>query len=227
METLEVWKNPLQPELFYVDVANLRNAEKKALLLHELGEDAPLADFARKFVDISGHPAGPDQQKTQKSTCLQLYREYAKIADNMSFSEQDRKTLYSKTCMIPPIELSDFERVWKPNAPQRCLECTKEIIPQASAKHGFCSDTCRYAGVTATCVPCGSKIVRESGVQVCKRTACQIANDSSVCAAVKRRREDEGGEPSTLHIAGQMWFWKHEQKTDPNHAPAWTKRRRL
>ena len=225
-ETLEVWQNPLQPEPFYVDVANLRNAEKKALLLHELGDDAPLADFARKFVDIFGLPTGPDQQKTQKSTCLQLYREYAKIADNTSLSEQDRKTLYSKTCMIPPIELSDFERVWDPEAPQRCLECTKEI-PKASAKGGFCSDACRYAGSTWTCVPCGSKIVCESGVRVCTGEGCWVARDSAQCAALKRRNEEEGGQPSTLHIAGQMWLWKQTLETDPNHAPAWTKRRRL
>jgi hypothetical protein len=209
-----------------VDVANLRNAEKKALLLHELGEDAPLAAFARKFVDIFGHPAGPDQQKTQKSTCLQLYREYAKIADNMGFSEQDRKTLYSKTCMIPPNELGEFELVWDPDAPRRCLECTKEI-PKVSAKAGFCSDACRYAGSTWTCVPCGGKVVCESGVPVCTRKNCWVAEESALCAKLKRSREEEGGAPSTLHIAGELWRWPRNQEPDPHHTPAWTKRRRL
>ena len=199
---------------------------RKLSCFYELGENAPLADFARKFVELFGQPTGPDQQKTQKHTCLQLYREYAKVADNTSISQQDRKTLYSKTCTIPPIELSEFERVWDPDAPQRCVECTREI-PKYSAKGGFCSDTCGFAGSTWTCVPCGSKIVRENRFRVCTGTACQVAEDSSACVAIKRRREEEGKEPSTLHIAGQMWFWKHKQETDPNHTPAWTKRRRL
>ena len=66
------------------------------------------------------------------------------------------------------------------------------------------------------------------GVRVCTSgEGCWVAKDARGCAERKRRGEEEGGVPSTLHIAGQMWIWPLKREVDPNHVPAWTKRQRL
>jgi len=40
-------------------------------------------------------------------------------------------------------------------------------------------------------------------------------------------RGEERWEPSTLHIACEVWRWTRKQENDRNHTPAWTKQRRL
>ena len=221
------WKqHPAQPgPLYVVDLPRMKRDEKLEWLAVELGEEeASLQAFADMFLRKFASKIGPE---TQKAECLKLYREYAKIADKTSFSEEQRQTLYTMTCMIPPDELADFERVWDPNAPARCLECSKEVR-SPSVGRGFCSDACRDAGQTWSCGECGSKAVIQSGIRVCTSSGgCSVAKDSKLAAELKRRREEEGGLPSTLHIAGQVLLWPMKREVDPNHVPAWTKRRRL
>ena len=45
-------------------------------LTWELGADAGLVDFAKRFRELFGESIGV---KSQKSACLELYREYAKV----------------------------------------------------------------------------------------------------------------------------------------------------
>ena len=221
------WKqHPAQPgPLYVVDLPRMKRAEKLEWLAVELGEEeASLQAFAEMFLQKFADKICQDKQKAE---CLKLYREYAKIAQKTSLSEEQRQKLYSTTCMIPPDELTNFERVWDPKAPPRCWECSKEVRC-TSAGRVFCSDACRDAGQTWTCGECGSRVVIQSGVRVCTSgEGCWVAKDTRGCAERKRRGEEEGGVPSTLHIAGQMWMWPLKREVDPNHVPAWTKRQRL
>jgi len=221
------WKqHPAQPgPLYVVDLPRMKRAEKLEWLAVELGEEeASLQAFAEMFLQKFADKICQDKQKAE---CLKLYREYAKIAQKTSLSEEQRQKLYSTTCMIPPDELTNFERVWDPKAPPRCWECSKEVRC-TSAGRVFCSDACHDAGQTWTCGECGSRVVIQSGVRVCTSgEGCWVAKDTRGCAERKRRGEEEGGVPSTLHIAGQMWMWPLKREVDPNHVPAWTKRQRL
>jgi len=196
---------------------------KIAWLTHELDdEEAPLAQFAAKFLCFFGEKIGIDSQKDK---CLKLYRQYANIVKRNDLTPEQQKTLYSMRCRIPTEELTDFERVWDADAPQRCLGCAKAIHDADKGK--FCSEACRGGGKLTTCIPCGNKLVDQGGVPVCTSLGCWVAEESALCATLKRSREGEGRVPSTLHIACELWRWPRKHEEDPNHAPAWTKRRRL
>ena len=104
---------------------------------------------------------------------------------------------------IPTEELTDFERVWDADAARRCLGCAK-AIHNTSDKGKFCSEACRGGGKLTTCIPCGNKLVDQGGVPVCTSAGCWVAEESALCAKLKRSREEEGGVPSTLHIAGEL-----------------------
>ena len=220
-----LWCYPADSTTFFVtDLQKMADNDKIAWLKHELDdEDAPLAQFAATFLYFFGEKICIELQKDK---CLKLYRQYANVAKRKDLTPEQQKTLYSMRCRIPTEELTDFERVWDADAPQRCLGCAK-AIHNTSDKGKFCSEACRGGGKLTTCIPCGNKVVDQGGVPVCTSVGCWVAEESALCAALKRSREEEGGGPSTLHIAGQLWRWPRKQESDPNHTLAWTKRRRL
>ena len=102
--------------------------------------------------------------ESQKDKCLKLYRQYANVAKREDLTPEQQKTLYSMRCRIPTEELTDFERVWDADAPQRCLGCAK-AIHNTSDKGKFCSEACRGGGKLTTCIPCGNKLVDQGGVR--------------------------------------------------------------
>ena len=147
-----------------VGLPRMKRAEKLEWLAVELGEkEASLQAFAEIFLHKFADKISQDKQKAE---CVKLYREYAKIAQKTNLSEEQRQKLYTTTCMIPPDELTDFERVWDPKAPPRCLECSKEVRG-TSAGRVFCSDACRDAGRSVSCGACGSEAVIQNAVRVC------------------------------------------------------------
>ena len=80
-------------------------------LAQELGDEANLTDFAKKFKELFGEKL---KRKMQKPRCLELYRQYAKIEKNEDLKqgpyapdveEHNRlaqKMLYSMQAQVPP-----------------------------------------------------------------------------------------------------------------------------
>ena len=219
----------------------MKDSVKLEWLGLELRKGACLVDFARKFREIFGEKTGAD---SQKAACLKLYREYAKIADKQGLTEEQQKTFYTMTCKIPPHELTDFERVWDPDAPKRCLDCNKGLGGAAHADQDFCDASCQNADKLISCRHC--KLVSQvdvcSGVYVCTNPECRIAASSgsiaeTVARATRMPVDTESGPGNknswkrtcsgvdALRLANNAWFFGME--TSPGHVPAWTKRRRL
>ena len=83
----------------------------------ELGEEAGLVTFARKFRELFAERIGVD---SQKDACLKLYRKYAKIETSKNLKqgpyapeveEHNRlaqKMLYSMQAHVPPEELEEL-----------------------------------------------------------------------------------------------------------------------
>ena len=74
------------------------NAEKIAWIREDLGDDASLPDFSRKFLEIFGERVR--ETVPQKTACLKLYSVYARL-----------KVAWVKESDLPPKELVAFERV--------------------------------------------------------------------------------------------------------------------
>ena len=94
----------------------MEDTVKLEWLVHELGGDAGLAAFARKYHELFGEKIGLDSQKAK---CLKLYRQYANIVERKDLKRgafptvaEARKKLYSMECQVPPGELEEFQRVW-------------------------------------------------------------------------------------------------------------------
>ena len=112
-------------KLFVTDLQKMADDDKIAWLKHELDdEEAPLAQFAATFLYFFGEKICIELQKDK---CLKLYRQYANVAKREDLTPEQQKKLYSMRCRIPTEELTDFERVWDADAPQRCLGCAKAI----------------------------------------------------------------------------------------------------
>ncbi len=112
-------------------------------------------------------------------------------------------------------------------------------------RHLFCNAACEEAGKKIVCASvvgredvngeevlrrCTGKVVIRSGCRVC--TTCgQGAADAQAVAAVgqaERTELDKSLKRSAegLRMANNIWG-SFSAKEDPDHVPAWTKRRRL
>ena len=144
------WRqHPTAPLPFYVrDFTKWPEEEKLAWLRQELGGSADLSDFARRWLELFADTKRGTAQ--QKAACLKLFGEYSGSA-------------WRKEADLPPAELTVFQRVWDPSAPERCSECNKAAPPPGrfSLRRGgrpFCSEACAQAGRHMACRGCGGPV---------------------------------------------------------------------
>jgi hypothetical protein len=202
------WRqHPELPLPFFVtDQIKVSDEEKVVWIRQEIGNDAELAAFSVKFLELFGdrlRGAVP-----QKSACLKLFGVYSDAAPD-----------WRKECDLPPNVLQDFQRVWEPAAPERCLECNKRAAP--GTKHplrrlgrAYCSLKCSDAGTIVGCKRCTPE--RKCGFCSLKPAPLgesrldQVLRENEL--QLKRARHKMTGD-ATLEL-------------DPNHDPAWKRRRR-
>ena len=107
---------------------NWNNDTKLEWLTMELGYEADIVEFSRKYLELFENTRTTEQ----KAACLQLYRKYANIAETTDKGEYEdlrtaQKLLYSKESQIPPRELQDFQALWDEDACKRCRECNARV----------------------------------------------------------------------------------------------------
>ena len=239
-----------RPATCYVtDPQRMEDSVKLEWLTFELGGEAELVEFARKFRELFGEKIGAD---SQKAACLTLYRKYANITKREDLGRHQyesiaeaREKLYSMECQVPPEELEGFQRVWKKRAPRRCHECNGELPADAPDGQRFC-DAHAQTGKTVVCTAvvkrelidgeeivlrCNGKVVLSSGCRVCatcgegatiaewRAATSGTAGGTELDRSLQKRNED------ALKVANDILGFSATR--DPNHVAAWTKRRRL
>ena len=198
------WQHPERPIPFFViDQIKVPDEEKVAWLRQELGQAAPLPDFAAKYLELFG--ARKNGQANQKCAVMQLYALYA---------PDRQEAAWKKECDIPPEHLVAFQRVWNPKAPRRCEECSKALPERAPITQRFCSDKCKDAGLERTCKLC------EGAEEPCRICQTLKAPDR----ASSGTRLDMACDSTSLK---RFWEVAHSScSAVPSHEPAWKKRRR-
>jgi len=215
------WRqHPMDPLPFYViDQERVNETEKLAWMKQELGSDADLATFAAKFLELFGEKL--KGEVPQKAACLKLFGAYSTAS-------------WKKESDLPPAELEAFQQVWG-KAPARCRECNSSLPADTPFTMPYCSDTCREAGKRLSCwhsvcvdgPRCGGKVEIRDGCRVC--TVCGNGADIAKSVAACRKTEtslDRSLKRSAegLRIFSNMFGFTAE--VDPDHGPAYTKRRR-
>ena len=154
-------QHPTRPLPFSVqDHLKWPDDEKVAWICQEIGEGAGLDDFARKWMDLfSGKIHG---EVAQKAACMKLYAMYSPPKEGRAWRcESD----------LPPDVLAPFQRIWNPDAPDRCFECSKPAVAHHIRRLGkpYCSPGCAHAGLVVVCKGCGSKVNPAwAGCSTCK-----------------------------------------------------------
>ena len=172
-----------------------------------------MPELCAKFIELFGARKVGEIQ--QKGACLKLYALYA---------PGSREAKWKKESDLPPRDLVEFQRVWDPQAPDRCLECCKAIEARASPetrrsavgapglRGSHCSIACKRAGLVVTCTRCTPE-------RKCAYCGPRAPLGSSKTDEALRENEQQ------LKRARQMLG--HERcVADPNHEPAWKRRRR-
>jgi hypothetical protein len=144
------WRqHPTAPLSFFVrDYTQWPEDEKLAWLRQEVGGSADLSDFAQRWLELFVDTKRGTAQ--QKAACLRLFGDYSGSA-------------WRKEADLPPAELTAFQRIWDPSAPERCSECNRAAPPpgQFPLRRGgspFCSEACAQAGKRLACRGCGGPV---------------------------------------------------------------------
>jgi len=202
------WRqHPERPLPFFViDQEKVHDEEKVIWIRQEIGSNATLPELCAKFIELFGDKLrGP---VPQKALCLKLYAMYA---------PDSREAAWKKEGDLPPRDMVEFQRVWDAEAPNRCLECRKPLEGTAASfrDSSYCSDKCKRAGVVATCTRCTPE-------QKCRY--CQSAPSG------KRKytsKLDEAIHQGEKQLDRMRQVLGHERRSvDPDHEPAWKRRRR-
>jgi hypothetical protein len=151
-------------------------------------------------------------QQKQKKDCLELWYKYAGI--NLGTKEKD----------IMPFTLRvDFQRVWDPSALDLCQECKKRF---EGSSRLFCSRKCANADIKASCRKCKKPAdYTDNGQPMCK--SCNVGKDSPVPQMCKGESGlDKGVKRGAdlLNVVNRCLGFTAAK--DPNHEPAWKKRKR-
>ena len=238
------------PAECYVANGQMEDTVKLEWLVHELGDEAGLGVFARKYHELFGEKIGVDSQKAK---CLKLYRQYASIAKREDLERgpyptvaEARKKLYSMECQVPPDELEEFQRVWDADAPRRCHENQCELPADAPLGQHFCSAEHAQASKKVFCTRvvhrqevdgeevvtyCSGNVVYRNGCRVCK-TCGQGSDVAKIVARSQKPTVETEADKSqkrsaqSLLIANNVWG-RFASRADPEYVPAWTKKRRL
>ena len=228
------WRgNPTQPMPFHVvDHEKLPDDEKLAWMQQELGSGADLATFAAKFLELFGEKL--KGAVPQKAACLKLFATYNAAESGRQHSCHGAG--WKKEGDLPPTELEAFQQVWDPKAPARCRECNSSLPADTPFTAPYCSDKCREAGKRLSCwqmvsgARCTGKVEIRNGCRVC--TTCKNGKDTEdmVKTGNQKREVETSLDRSLKRQADQLRMvsnlWKFGQQPDPDHEPAWGKRRR-
>ena len=187
---------------------------------------------------------------------LTLYRQYNKTAERADQGpyptlELAQRQIYSMPCQIPPLEHGEFDRIWDPDAPDRCLEYNCKMPPGAAAgqncqKHGavgraiFCGNVLEYSADMTVVHRCDGKVGWTAECLVCAKCGlgADIAKKSTRVAKLPARNEhrellvDEDSLAGTivrgvrgLRIANNL-LGGFGEVTDNAHVPTWTARKK-
>ena len=174
------WEKPWDMKEVYIEPPfHMAKEEKLEWIRLDLPrESADLDAFAAKYKEL--FESTISSEKAQKSSCLDLYRDYARVKEANVSGEYEsvdeyRRLAYSNGVDIPAREIQGFEKVWDPDAPARCLVC-KAKMPKE------CTDTkCKTCIVPTkkkyrtTCIQaarggeCGGEVAEVNGCFVCKQ----------------------------------------------------------
>ena len=124
---------------------------------------------------------------------------------------------YKKEAKIPPAELEEFKRVWKPDTPKACWECGKRLSEDITDH--YCNGECKYASQRIVCV-CGAPAMIRNGHKhcaVCKRGG-HATPDASTSLGRNLKSSTEG-----LNTFQDFIFFR--ATINPDHEPAWKRRR--
>ena len=202
LSSQEYWLHPLCPQRFYVIEKQDSNTEKIIWIRQELGDDADLAEFCEKYIELYGETVRG--VATQKSKCLALFGEY---------SPQHKH--WVRESSLPPEELETFQRVWNPDAPQRCRECSTVLKQWKTHDNAYCCNKCKTAGRVRMC-------------KTCKRTPG--SNPENRCCFMSHTQgTDELSQTLQRHEAmleRAHFLSGQEDVVDESHEQAWKRRRR-
>ena len=198
------WEHPTEGRPFQViDPPKPNDDEKLAWMRQELGSrSCGLIDFARKYLEL--FQSKVHAVTVQKTSVLRLYRRYSGSSWAM---ESD----------LLPALLTEFQQVCHPEAPERCRGCAKALVGRCPITHSFCSDACARAGKIIRCRRCKSaaRLTVTDGLYHC-----------GACWAVpgpKRGRDEFADRVDQLAKASR---WGVSGAADPDHEPAWKRRRK-
>ena len=206
------WRqHPMNPLPFFVqDYKRWPDDEKIAWLRQDLSDGASLPDFVRRWLELFGDTTGV---ASQKATALKLFGLYS-------------GSPWRKECDLPPDELTTFQRIWDPAAPERCSECSKAAPPPGRfslRRRGrpFCSEACACAGKRLACRRCGGAL--DAAHPRCATCSWGLAPEPG---RSKGGRLDELIESSTLALNALLRITRAVERTDDSREQAWKKRRR-
>ena len=204
------WRqHPTAPLPFFVVCPKrVPDEEKVAWLRQDLGDGADVSDFARKWRELFGDTSVPAMQR---SVCLKLFGAYS-------------GSPWRKEADLPPLELTEFQRVWDPAAPDRCSECSKAAPPPGRfslRRRGrpFCSEACACAGKRLACRRCGGAL--DAVYPRCTTCSWGLEPGRS-----KEGRLGDFIESSTLALNKLLRITRAVEQTDDSREQAWKKRRR-
>ena len=200
----EPWyQHPTQPLPFFViDQDKVSDGEKVIWLRQELGSSAALTQFAAKYIQLFGSRKVGEIQ--QKGAVLKLYALYLPDSPEAAWKKEGD---------MPPRDMVEFQRVWNPEAPNRCQECRKAIRGKPTLRDVYCDSKCRDAGVAVKCTRCTPE--RKCGF--CSMKA--VSQGGSKLGEMLRE--------NMQHLKHMRGITGHEtREADPSHEPEWKKRRR-
>ena len=215
------WRqHPEHPQPFCViDQQKIPDAEKLAWMRQEIGDRADLPAFAQKWLDLFGEKLRGDIP--QKMACIKLYGQYV--------PEEADARAWKKECNLPPDVLENFQRIWDADAPERCHECCSAAAPGTKhpvrrAGRNFCSRACAIAGTMIACSKCGHRV--DATYPHCPM--CEWGSSEPAPARRGHERTELAYmvEDSEKNYAAYMKAIRCTARVDPDHAPAWKKRRR-
>ena len=231
-----IWRqHPTRPLPFSVqDHLRWADHEKLAWIRQEIGEKADLEDFARKWMDLFAgklHGVVP-----QKAACIKLYAEYRPPTVGRPWRcESD----------LPPDVLAPFERIWNPEAPDRCYECGKPVGAQHVRRLGmpFCSQRCATVDAVVVCKQCGTRVNPEwTGCSSCKWGLWEHSAPPPPLKWPEEQIADMTEEQLLRRVRAMnfWWWWDRDVKRcclwmmilyckiskQSDHVPAWKRRRR-
>jgi hypothetical protein len=215
-----MWHHKNETKFFVIDQVKASDDDKLAWIAQEIGQGVGIGTFAATFVALFGDKVC--DVPAQKRTCLKLYSKYT-------------SSRFQKESDLIPADQEAFQRVWDPNAPRVCRECAKPVPATMPLSDPYCSDKCKNAGLQLTCwnkvngVRCTGKVEIRNGCRVC--TTCKKGKDTEdMVKTANQKREETSLDRSLKRQADQVRMvsnlWNFGQQPDPDHEPAWAKRRR-